>query len=100
MVRFKNRYISLGIAWKDGRSDESLSAYLNSMHCISCVDTHLGISCSIRTSCLPSPYSRSGNITDEGILLQVFRDELQRAFGDYGLGSALASFQGMCCTIL
>jgi RNase P/RNase MRP subunit POP5 len=31
--------------------------------------------------------------TDEAALLAVFRDSLQQTFGDYGLGSALASFQ-------
>jgi hypothetical protein len=31
--------------------------------------------------------------SDEAALLAVFRDSLQQTFGDYGLGSALASFQ-------
>ena len=31
---------------------------------------------------------------DEAALLAVFRESLQQTFGDYGLGSALASFQG------
>ena len=31
---------------------------------------------------------------DEAVLLGAFRDSLQLHFGDHGLGSALASFQG------
>lgn len=30
----------------------------------------------------------------EAILLTHFRESIQQVFGDYGLGSALASFQG------
>lgn len=33
-------------------------------------------------------------ISDEAGLLAAIRDSLQQTFGDYGLGSALASFQG------
>jgi hypothetical protein len=38
---------------------------------------------------------------DEAVLLGAFRDSLQLHFGDHGLGSALASFQGasMCWSV-
>ena len=100
MVRFKNRYLVMEMVWKDGRIDEAVS------ECIpadSAAVPSLQSAVNVRGLCR----QRHTLVTDqcpalsvpppaaaEAVLLGAVRDSVQQNFGDYGLGCALASFQG------
>lgn len=90
MVRFKNRYMVFELMWKDGKVDETISASNT------CSKEFLEPrKACMRCAALPPLHSTAVMPpADEGVLLSVVRESIQQNFGDYGLGSALASFQG------
>lgn len=110
MVRFKNRYIVFELTWKDGRLDEGLSelngaTWANYFSYFRRHDVTAAIKDAEIVVIKIPRYLEAFNIiflgfvwtpsAGEAGLLTVFRENLQQTFGDYGLGSALASFQGM-----
>ena len=99
MVRFKNRYLLFELAWKDGKFDDSISELPRPVACLSSVKGPTAAPSTV--ACMPPvptpprpPPPAAAVPADEAVLLAAFRDSLRQNFGDHGLGTALASFQG------
>lgn len=93
MVRFKNRYLVMEMVWKDGRIDEAVS---ECTPCATepCLCVRGFVQSAARADRGPPTLSPRGVRAAEAVLLGAVRDSVQQNFGDYGLGCALASFQG------
>ncbi len=94
MVRFKNRYMLFEVCWKDGRYDDTISECRKPpWHAWTLMQA--AERCQRRAAAAAAgtdgPLS---SLAAEAALLATFRDSLQQNFGDFGLGCALASFQG------
>lgn len=94
MVRFKNRYMLFEVCWKDGRYDDTISECRKPLwHAWKLMQA--AERCQRRAAASAAgtdgPFSP---LAAEAALLATFRDSLQQNFGDWGLGCALASFQG------
>ena len=123
MVRHKNRYMVFELMWKDGKVDDSISAWVaahTDQRPRACAPAHakraaaalgwggadgcswLRRGAGVPAAALPAnqPRCPAGPLgrTGEAVLLAVFRESIQQNFGDFGLGSALASFQGAAPT--
>ena len=88
------RYLLLEALWKDGKIDESISAPASvaTMPASAPSCSHLPATCPPCAQPYGTETFRVG--TDASVLLAALRESLATTFGDFGLGSALASLQG------
>ena len=102
MLRFKNRYLLVELAFKDGKIDETISECTidTKIRTYSLSWLPLIAQCpsnARHTSLSPFPTSLPFSISQlaaEQIILGDIRQSLQQNFGDHALGSALVSLFG------
>jgi hypothetical protein len=105
MVRFKNRYLLVQLAFKDGKIDETISelTFYTKVRAqslpwspliVPIVKQRSSLGAPPHTPPLNLPSFSTSQLAAEQIVLGDIRKSIQQNFGDHALGSALVSLFG------